>query len=549
MKANSILPVSVTPRGRCQLAVGITVLGTTLAMSEAANAQQSAFSGGFSVQRFDPAPGPHNFITTRALRGGGRMAYSAGLIANWGWQPFVVRSCVTQTDCSAANATNTEDIKVVENIVSADFMGSLTVLPELELGLRLPVTYVKGQGLTDAGYTAPNGLKGVGLGDAEIEGKYRFFGRLEDPLVAGAGLFATLPLGNATAEGKYIGDKLPTVGLRAIVDGLAGPLRYGANLLGVYRDQGRVGSTRIGSELRYGVAGAYQVSPLLQGIVDLFGSTGFRKKTGSNALEADVGARVTPLGSPVAVNAGLGTGLIRGVGAPKLRVFLGVIYVNEARDRDGDGIPDDADQCPTDAEDRDGYEDSDGCPDKDNDGDGIPDVLDKCPNQPEDMDGFQDTDGCPDPDNDNDGIPDDRDQCPDKPETVNGYKDQDGCPDEPDRDEDGVPDSRDKCPDQPEDTDGFQDTDGCPDPDNDNDGIPDDKDECIDEPETINGFEDEDGCPDRAPTEGSDAPAPDANKASSGGRAKQLGAQKRVNKPPEPAKNQAPSPGKSLDLD
>ena len=81
-------------------------------------------------------------------------------------------------------------------------------------------------------------------------------------------------------------------------------------------------------------------------------------------------------------------------------------------------------------EDKDGFQDEDGCPDPDNDGDGIPDAADKCPNEPEDKDGFQDEDGCPDPDNDGDGVPDAQDKCPDQPETKNGYQDDDGCPDE-----------------------------------------------------------------------------------------------------------------------
>ncbi len=63
------------------------------------------------------------------------------------------------------------------------------------------------------------------------------------------------------------------------------------------------------------------------------------------------------------------------------------------------------------------------------DGDGIPDNLDKCPNEPEDKDGYEDDDGCPDPDNDHDGIPDVRDKCPNDPENLNGYEDDDGCPD------------------------------------------------------------------------------------------------------------------------
>jgi outer membrane protein OmpA-like peptidoglycan-associated protein len=106
------------------------------------------------------------------------------------------------------------------------------------------------------------------------------------------------------------------------------------------------------------------------------------------------------------------------------------MVVTMSTDRDGDGIPDDMDQCPDVPEDKDGFEDQDGCPDYDNDKDGIYDAQDQCPDQPEDRDGFQDLDGCPDPDNDKDGIPDASDQCPNQPETYNGFKDNDGCPDE-----------------------------------------------------------------------------------------------------------------------
>jgi outer membrane protein OmpA-like peptidoglycan-associated protein len=93
-------------------------------------------------------------------------------------------------------------------------------------------------------------------------------------------------------------------------------------------------------------------------------------------------------------------------------------------DTDGDGIPDAVDKCPTQPEDKDGFEDQDGCPDLDNDQDGIPDAVDKCPNDPEDKDGFEDEDGCPDLDNDQDGIPDKTDQCPNEP----GPPEENGCP-------------------------------------------------------------------------------------------------------------------------
>ncbi|HUH04193.1 MAG TPA: OmpA family protein [Kofleriaceae bacterium] len=134
----------------------------------------------------------------------------------------------------------------------------------------------------------------------------------------------------------------------------------------------------------------------------------------------------------------------------------------------------------------------------DTDGDGLYDDEDECPDEAEDMDGFQDEDGCPDPDNDGDGIPDANDKCPDEAESMNGIDDTDGCP-EVDTDGDGILGSRDACPDQPEDMDGFQDEDGCPDDDNDGDGVSDANDKCPTELETMNGYEDDDGCPDTVP--------------------------------------------------
>lgn len=150
------------------------------------------------------------------------------------------------------------------------------------------------------------------------------------------------------------------------------------------------------------------------------------------------------------------TGVTDGYGAPDWRVIgmVGFTMPEKTRepDADEDGIPDALDQCPTEAEDMDGFEDEDGCPDLDNDGDGVPDERDQCPNDPEDIDGFEDEDGCPDPDNDQDGVLDVDDRCPNDP----GPPENQGCPD-PDRDGDGVPDRIDNCPDEK----GTADNQGC----------------------------------------------------------------------------------------
>lgn len=130
-------------------------------------------------------------------------------------------------------------------------------------------------------------------------------------------------------------------------------------------------------------------------------------------------------------------------------------------DTDGDGMHDDVDRCPEEAEDVDQFEDDDGCPDTDNDGDGHHDGYDSCPDEAEDEDGDHDEDGCPDEDTDGDGIDDRLDRCHEEAEDVDEVADDDGCPEE-DGDGDGVADTEDECDTEPETLDGIHDNDGCP---------------------------------------------------------------------------------------
>ena len=143
-----------------------------------------------------------------------------------------------------------------------------------------------------------------------------------------------------------------------------------------------------------------------------------------------------------------------------------------SKDSDGDGVPDEIDQCARTPE---GVPvDSVGCP-LDSDKDGIIDYLDKCPNTPE---GVQvDSTGCPS-DIDKDGVPDYLDKCPNTKEGVE--VDAEGCP--MDADKDGVPDEKDKCPNTP--IAAIVDDEGCP-LDSDKDGVPDYLDKC---PNTPAGF-------------------------------------------------------------
>ncbi len=80
----------------------------------------------------------------------------------------------------------------------------------------------------------------------------------------------------------------------------------------------------------------------------------------------------------------------------------------EVKDRDGDGVPDEKDDCP----DEPGLEALNGCPD--GDGDGIADKDDDCPT----IFGFKEFNGCKD--SDGDGYADNIDDCPDVKGTNKG---------------------------------------------------------------------------------------------------------------------------------
>ncbi|MFI5297760.1 MAG: thrombospondin type 3 repeat-containing protein, partial [Polyangiales bacterium] len=239
---------------------------------------------------------------------------------------------------------------------------------------------------------------------------------------------------------------------------------------------------------------------------------------GASPIQGLAGVRWAPLwAGDFSMHAGFGGGFRPGTNAqllePVWRGTLDLRFAPIARDTDGDGIADKYDLCPNEPEDKDGFQDADGCPDPGNDNDGVADKVDKCPDVAAGPHGI---DGCPDPDTDGDGIPDRLDKCPDKPEDLNGYEDTDGCPEGGppklpqtrcadgslsapggtcDSDKDGLTDDVDVCPLEAEDKDGIVDEDGCPELDADEDGIGDQLDKCPLEAETIDGKADGDGCP------------------------------------------------------
>ncbi len=314
----------------------------------------------------------------------------------------------------------------------------------------------------------------------------------------GAAVDVSVPVGHAfsnqaAGEDYYLGNSSPiTAGVRAIFDAMAGPLQFGANLRGVFRESAQLANTKIGQPTSaYGMGLAYKVSPIFRVVGEGTGSTQFSSANGTNTLEADGALELSPLESRVIIRAGGGAGILQGVGVPVGRALLGITYAHEVGDIDGDGIPDDIDKCPTIREDFDGFEDHDGCPDPDNDGDFIPDATDRCPNEPETINGFQDADGCfttRSPTAITTASPTASTSAPTPAAPTSSGTPRAPTTAAPTAITTACPTSWTSAPDVPEPTDELFDGSGCPHVhDRDHDGIPDDVDKCPDEPETYNG--------------------------------------------------------------
>jgi hypothetical protein len=509
-----------------------------------ARAQQTLPS--IDARTWRPSTDPNAGLVLEPIGTPGPWQCSAGAWLSYAENPIALRSA----------STGDVVYRPVTSLLGLDLTAGIGIGERAAIGLAVPtILYQDGTAPLPSTVVSSGSATQSGVGDISLYGKATIIANQKGELRSGFGLGAiaglTLPTGDR--EG-FMGDGSTTAQLRVLAE-------YAMYVASV---QASVGY-KVRTEQRTWPTS--NVVPLTFGD-EIPWSLGIAIKPGilSPSLDADnrqtwelaahgwlPATPIAPFGlgdpggsqlSPVMVAAsdrialghyrdayvvaGVDIGLNNAVGVPAVRGIIAIGWAPREHDADHDGIPDDLDQCPELAEDHDGIQDEDGCPEDDADGDGILDAQDACPLVPGVWWNDPKKNGCPAPDTDGDGIPDPLDACP----TVKGVPSDDpkknGCPAVlPDRDKDGVPDDVDKCPDQPENLRGANTSDGCPDSDGDGihdgvdacpkeKGVPsadptrngcpnldrdgdtfdDDVDPCPDQAEVFNGIKDDDGCPD-----------------------------------------------------
>ena len=487
MLALAMMATVLTRRRRKQLAVAAGVGVGALLSTTGARAQSIVEKSDFSVERFAVASNRSGILNVEGGEFFRKWAWDMHLWLGAANDPLAVY----QTD---ANGDRTRVGSLVANRVGSELGGSVVVTPWLSLGAELPLIFSQSRDVMQSGV---NGMladiSGVGLGDLRVAPKLRL---LHGGLV---NLALTVEVSFPTGSAEfYHGESGLTAQPFLAASKTYGKLHWAANLGYLVRKPKQIAGLAVDDEMRLRAGIGYRVLNALDIGLTAAVATAANKPFstfGRNYSEIIAGPSYI-IDDKWIVFAGGGVGLQSGFGSPDWRALAGVrvgsFGEKPSEDSDHDGVFGKADKCPNEAEDKDSFQDDDGCPDLDNDSDGIADTADKCPAEAEDQDSYQDTDGCPDLDNDSDGIADKADTCPIEPETVNGFQDSDGCPDVADRDGDGIGDATDKCPDQAEDKDGVEDDDGCVD-DNDKDTVADNTDKCPAEAGPVeNG-----GCPDK----------------------------------------------------
>ncbi len=440
------------------------VIGLVTLVASSASGQD-----GFDIQRFAPSlDGSRGFWSVPAGSTADRLQWGVSGRLHYGSRPFV------------ADAGGADVLSIVEGQLQLDVTGFVGITDWLEVGVGLPVIVLQGGDPVIQVLGTAEAASGGGLGDPRVAIRGQILGPVQRVAPHGfdlsLGVEARLPVGN---EDKFQGDQ----GLRihpflaseySLSSGIRTALQVGYQI----REEATIGDLEVDDELTWALAasvplGEFAVMPELSGGIP-FG-------TGETSMEVRLGVRYA-ISEFLAFDIGGGVGLLAGVGNAGWRVIGGLHYSQRSgNDRDGDGLPNAIDACPNQAEDFDGDNDDDGCPDED--GDPPAEYIDPVELDPVEPDPVE-----PDP------------VEPDPLETGGGDSPRRGFGGGRrgrDRDDDGIPDSSDDCPEVAEAMDDpFYDGDGCPTPDSDGDGFLDPADLCPAEAENMNGVADHDGCPD-----------------------------------------------------
>lgn len=415
---------------------------TALHLVAASDVRAAEDPGRFSVERFRPAVDRTGILDVESGTVVDPFEADVALWAGYAHEPLALYRRTPDNPGGGLERIGA----LVGPRVGANVVAVLGLTRWLELGVDVPVVLFQARGALPSDLPLTP-IAAAGLGDVRLVPKFALLRADEFGVDLAVSPTVTVPsaIGVNGVRGDYLGDSFFTFAPEVMVSRTLFDIRFAGDVGYRARTLQKVGGVVVGHEGFYRVGmglplQSFNVPVPIELEASVNGAVTVLPEPGSNAPLEVLGGLRWDLG-PFQLFAAAGAGVVGGPGVPDFRVQTGVRYLSDLVDKDGDGVDDGEDSCAELAEDKDGLDDQDGCPEADADKDGVLDENDRCPDQLEDPDGFEDADGCDDDDNDDDGVADASDRCPRQP----GDPAFQGCR-PPDADGDRVADHLDLCP-------------------------------------------------------------------------------------------------------
>ena len=362
-----------------RFAISISVASATLVFPAVAAAQSAPATGsnlpGIDATTWHPSTDPRASMVLEPVATPGPWQWNVGAWLSYAHAPVVLR-----------DASGQVALQPLSHVVGADLVASLGLGTRLAVGVDVPV-FVFQDGTSDLPSTvaATGRVPSSGLGDLALLAKANLVPNDHRGIVLGFGLSAvaaiTLPTGDtesfqgagsATESLRLLGEYALGVGaVRASVgymlrtgeqtwpDASAGGVTFGDAIpwsLGVALRPKAFAPSLDGEDRQtweVALHGALPASP----VTPFVGTGAAALSPAMVALDdrVDVGHYHDTF-----VLVGVDVGLDQAVGVPAFRGVVGLGWAPRAHDRDGDGVPDEHDECPDLAEDQDGIQDGDG---------------------------------------------------------------------------------------------------------------------------------------------------------------------------------------------
>lgn len=334
-----------SPKYLGPVAVG---LFASLAIAPAiAGADDGGQSRDLELDTFQPVPRTQpSLLELQSPAVGETGDWGIGLFFHHAYEPLVVH----RSSAEAGDGGNERDRPVVHRSVTL-LSGALALGP-FELGAALPFIQQSG---TEPDFSGIDPANGPTLGNLRLRGQAELFE--VEPLAVGWSAEVGLP---TAREGTFAGAGSPSFRTEALLGVTEGRAEIVANAGASFRETRELADAEQGNELRYGLGVAYDVTSDVGIVGEFSGALGLdaRSTEGVSPLEARAAVRYWPE-RRIGLVAGLGRGLMPGIGSPRLRGFALVTVSPGRAGAADDALPDPGGAPPEVADDSSSEEDSD----------------------------------------------------------------------------------------------------------------------------------------------------------------------------------------------